>query len=58
MVAANSVVTKEYPHGNCLLMGVPVMVKKPIAAWYEYQGGRGLDKVVEVEKLRNRMRFK
>ena len=37
MVSANSVVTKGFPEGNVLLVGVPATVKKEAPAWYEYQ---------------------
>lgn len=52
MVSANSVVIKGCPQGNALLVGAPAMMKKKIPSWYEYQGGKTINKVEAVEKLR------
>lgn len=55
MVSANSVVTKGCSQGNVLLVGAPAAAKKTIPSWYEYQGGKAIDKVRAIEELKIQM---
>lgn len=52
MVSANSVVTKGFPDGNTLLVGMPAYAKKVIPSWVEYQFGKSYNRVMAIEKLK------
>lgn len=56
-VAANSVVTKSFPEGNALLVGIPAFKKKGYSDWYSSLTGEWKRRVDEVENLRIKMGF-
>lgn len=55
MVAANSVVTKSFPEGNALLVGIPAFKKKGYQDWYSSLTGETKRRVDEVENLKIKM---
>lgn len=54
-VAANSVVTKSFPEGNALLVGIPAFKKKGYQDWYLSLTGETKRRVDEVENLKIKM---
>lgn len=54
-VAANSVVTKSFPDGNALLVGMPAFKKKGYPDWYSSLTGEWKRRVNEVENLKTKM---
>lgn len=54
-VAANSVVTKSFPEGNALLVGIPAFKKKGYQDWYSSLTGETKRRVDEVENLKIKM---
>ena len=54
-VAANSVVTRSFPDGNALLVGMPALKKKGYTDWYSSLTGEWKRRVDEVENLKIKM---
>lgn len=54
-VAANSVVTKGCQNGYALLAGMPALEKNKRKIWYEHENGSYLDRVNEIERLKQRL---
>ncbi|MCF2658964.1 hypothetical protein JQM83_07200 [Parabacteroides distasonis] len=57
VVAANSVVTKSFPEGNVLLVGMPASAKSELPDWYSSLKGESKQKVDAIEKLKIEMRI-
>ena len=55
VVAANSVVTKSFPDGNVLLVGMPASEKADLPDWYSSRTGEWKRRVEEVENLKTKM---
>ena len=56
-VAANSVVTRPFPDGNVLLVGMPAFKKKEYSDWYSSLTGETKRRVDEVENLKRKMKI-
>ena len=56
-VAANSVVTKSFPDGNVLLVGMPASEKAELPDWYSSLKGESKRRVDAIEKLKIVMRI-
>lgn len=54
-VAANSVVTRSFPEGNALLVGIPAIKKRGYTDWYSSLTGAWKRRVDEVENLKIKM---
>lgn len=54
-VAANSVVTRSFPDGNALLVGMPALKKKGYTDWYSSLTGEWKRRVDKVENLKIKM---
>ena len=54
-VAANSVVTRSFPEGNALLVGIPAIKKRGYTDWYSSLTGEWKRRVYEVENLKIKM---
>lgn len=54
-VAANSVVTRSFPEGNALLVGIPAIKKRGYTVWYSSLTGEWKRRVDEVENLKIKM---
>lgn len=54
-IAANSVVNKSFPEGNCLLAGVPAIIKKTEKAWWLRDGEYYSELVAKCEELKAKM---
>lgn len=54
-VAANSVVTRSFPEGNALLVGIPAIKKRGYTDWYSSLTGEWKRRVDEVEDLKIKM---
>lgn len=54
-VAANSLVTRSFPDGNALLVGMPAFKKKGYTDWYSSLTGEWKRRVDEVEILKIKM---
>lgn len=54
-VAANSVVTRSFPEGNALLVGIPAIKKRGYTDWYSSLTGEWKRRVDEVENLKIKM---
>lgn len=57
VVAANSVVTKSFPNGNVLLVGMPASAKAELPDWYSSLKGESKRRVDAIEKLKIEMRI-
>lgn len=55
VVAANSVITKSFPEGNALLVGMPATIKNHLPEWYSALRGEYLRRVDAVENLKKKM---
>lgn len=55
VVAANSVVTKSFPEGNALLVGMPATEKRTLQDWYSSLNGEMKRRVDAVESLKTRL---
>ena len=56
-IAANSVVTRSFPDGNALLVGIPAFKKKGYSDWYSSLTGETKRRVDEVENLKRKMKI-
>lgn len=56
-VAANSVVTRSFPDGNALLVGMPAFKKKGYSDWHSSLTGETKRRVDEVENLKRKMKI-
>lgn len=56
-IAANSVVTRSFPGGNALLVGMPAFKKKGYSDWYSSLTGETKRRVDEVENLKRKMKI-
>ena len=56
-IAANSVVNKSFPKGNCLLAGAPAEFKKEETAWYLRDGQNYRNLVAMCEVLKSQMKL-
>lgn len=54
-VAANSVVTRSFPEGNALLVGIPAIKKRGYTDWYSSLTGEWKRRVDEVGDLKIKM---
>lgn len=57
VVAANSVVTRSFPDGNVLLVGMPATVKKSRPEWYSSLNHEMQRRVDAIEKLKIEMKI-
>lgn len=57
VIAANSVVTKSFPDGNVLLVGMPASEKVEFPDWYSSLKGESKRRVDAIEKLKIEMRI-
>lgn len=55
MIGANSVVTKSFINGNCVIVGVPAEIKKPSIPWYLREGGEPQRRVEAIDNLKSKM---
>lgn len=55
MTAANSVVNRSFPSGNCLLVGTPAEKKRDQGAWYLRPGEKHAERYRKIEALRQQM---
>lgn len=55
-ISVNTVVNKDFPDDNSLLIGMPAqMIKTSYPAWYERDGGQYAERVKRIEALKNKM---
>lgn len=57
VVAANSVVTKSFPEGNVLLVGMPATKKTELSDWYSSLNEEMKRRVYEVENLKTKLQL-
>ena len=57
VVAANSVVTKSFPEGNILLVGMPATIKCNLPQWSSSLEGERKRRVEAVENLKKKMKI-
>lgn len=55
VVAANSVVTKSFPEGNVLIVGMPSTIKKALPDWYSLLSMETKRRVDAIESLKDEM---
>ena len=58
VVAANSVVTKSFPEGNVLIVGMPSTIKKALPDWYSSLSMETKRRVDAIESLKDEMGIK
>ncbi|MDY3965012.1 MAG: hypothetical protein SOZ25_02435 [Prevotella sp.] len=57
IIAANSVVTKSYPDGNALLVGMPATHKRDLTDWYSSLRSESKRRVDAIENLKMKLRI-